>query len=301
MLPTPRQPGPRLVCVVGVLPAAAAAEIGATQAIAVTERLAALESSDAFIACVDGDQGIDNQIVESWQRATDVGIPSLLLVTNCVAGRADFSEMLAIANRALHTDIAARFVPLADDDGAHVAALLDLLRLAIVRRDGTRTPAEPEHISATQGEREAVINLLAHTAIDDDLVALLSAGMSPAVSSLERLWVDTSLPRALVADESWCVLELRSWLHHLGPRWQPVVDCDGTRIDIADCTDPVGIAVADGLVRIWHAAKPCELVSKGGLRAVLQGSEVTIEVAGATAHDSFVLAGSPCRVLEPTF
>ena len=132
--------------------------------------------------------GLDPASAELWQWCDEREVPRLIVLTEVGTGRADFDDMVAIAQRALGDTVVTRFLPLADDDETP-AGLFDLVHERIIDYStGQRTEREPdaEHIGLTRDARIDLVEAVLAVTDDDSLVASWVEHQAVDANTLER-------------------------------------------------------------------------------------------------------------------
>lgn len=208
-------------------------------------------SCDAVIGVIDGDVGLKPELINSWSLAKDTDIPRLILAGHTVTGRADFDEVLALSELVLDEDVAIRYYPIVDDEAKNYVGLLDVLEQSIIHKQGQVKPADPEHISLTQDDRDELIDLLIHSDLDGDLLHSKNLGLPISFPKLRQLWQQTDLVTVLPIDQWVSDQEIIEWLKARKPIWLPDVFEDGIGKNLADCHDTLGIGIGLGVARIW--------------------------------------------------
>jgi hypothetical protein len=233
-------------------------------------------ASDAVIGHIDGNLGLDPAIVEAWQVAVDHDIPRVLLVSNCVSGRADFDEVVAIAHRVLGDDFLTRYLPLADDAGEHMAGLFDVLRGVVITSHQT-IPGDPEHLHHTADGRSALVDALAHVGLSEDILRNHQEGLPVSTVALAKAWLDDEVVGAIPTDNALASQFIVEWLVARKPRWMPIMELDGQTLDVCESTITVGLGVADGIGRIWGEANELVEADSNDQRKYLAENHVVID------------------------
>jgi hypothetical protein len=105
-----------------------------------------LESADLALFIVSATEGIVRADIDVWQRARELYIPSIVVVSDTENAELDFDDMTAIASKMLDP-VTTRFLVLHSDDGFPVA-LIDLETLSIINysdESPTVSESEQEH------------------------------------------------------------------------------------------------------------------------------------------------------------
>lgn len=261
---------------------------------------AALDSGvvacDVVVGVIDADEGLSAGFIGTWALAKDAQVPRVLLVTTSVMGRADFGEVVAIAERALGEDPVVRFLPLASDDGMSVAALLDVLDGQILLPDGSRVPADPEHLELTADSREDLVHVVAHTILDDERLGRFLQGSPVSLPAVRSGWEralsgsDPLVP-VIPGDTEAVGPVLGSLLAGVEPRWHATVESGGGVTEVEDAGVCVGIGIQRGFGRLWHcdADSACEVVNGDGQVVA------TISARGALACDPRIAVDATLR------
>ena len=213
-----------------------------------------LNSCDAFVASLDGAEGVDPKIIEFWASARDATLPRHILAFNVVNGRADFDELCAISSRVLEPDLLVRYLPIDSDDELSLTGVYDILTSEIHALVGTTwitKAADPEHIAITSSAREDLFDQLAYLGLDDATLGNHQAGLPISVTKLESAWSHPDVVTITPIDDRDGVTTFNNWLATLRPVWVPVLSsADGT-CEAFETTDRVGIAITEQLARMW--------------------------------------------------
>ena len=105
-----------------------------------------LVDSDAAIFIISASLGISDSDKNLWDKARELYIPSIILITDFESGEIDFDDMALIAGRILDP-VVTPYLVLHSDNGAPVALIeLETLKL-FDYSSGKREikPSEPEH------------------------------------------------------------------------------------------------------------------------------------------------------------
>ncbi len=265
---SPAQVGPLTEMVVGdtrvALLDGASADLSAQSAVSAT---------GCAIFVLSCDVGLDPASTELWQWCDEREVPRLIMLTDVGTGRADFDDMVAIAQRALGDTVVTRYLPLADDDDAAPAGLFDLVHERIIDySNGQRTEREPdaEHIGLTRDSRIDLVEAVLAVTDDDSLVAGWVENQTVDANTLERElalavsrgYLQPILPTTRANDALGVTEAIALIVSSLpGPESLPlpaVVGPRGTPAAPLEC-DPAGpllaevLCVADqgALVRVW--------------------------------------------------
>lgn len=194
------------------------AEIPAAHAhvILVADGTPAVEACDGLVAIVDGEVGLHPDVAAAWGAARDASVPRLMVTVRAAAGRADFDELVAIAQRVAEPDLAVRYLPLYADDGEHYAGRFDVLRLVVEVR-GAALPADPEHLAATADAHDELVDLVAHAGLSDEALAAFTAGLPVSLPAIEEAWWDADVVKVLPGDDGLTADIVTQWVARLDP------------------------------------------------------------------------------------
>jgi len=104
---------------------------------------APLEGADAALFIVSAKDGIVRADIDAWNRAREMYIPSIVVISETDSADLDFDDMTAIASKMLDP-VAARYLVLHSDEG-DATALIDLATLKIIDySDGSPTISESD-------------------------------------------------------------------------------------------------------------------------------------------------------------
>lgn len=105
-----------------------------------------LKDCDAAIFIVSANLGISDSDKNLWEKARELYIPSIILITDFELGEIDFDDMAVIAGRILDP-VVTPYLVLHSDDGAPTA-LIELETLKLFDYSGGEReikPSDPEH------------------------------------------------------------------------------------------------------------------------------------------------------------
>ncbi len=213
-----------------------------------------LEACDAALVIVDGLTGLSPVQMNLWSKACDSSIPRGVLSVNSVGTRADFDEVVAIAERVLDDDILVRHMPIVSDDESTLVGQFDILTGQILARDANgfmSRPGDPEHMQLTFERREDLVETLTHFSEGEALIEALIAGMPTNTPGLERAFLADDIVAVTAIDNGVGVPVLREWLAARKPRWIPSVDSQGVISDASNSPTRVGLGISAGLARTW--------------------------------------------------
>lgn len=257
---------------------------------------AGLTACDLVLAVVDGDVGIDAHFAATWARLTEGHVPRCLLVQHSVSGRADFAEVAAMVERVTGDDFVTRYLPLADDDGTSVAGVIDVLSGDVVDLAGRQRAADPEHIAMTHDIRELVIDLLAHSVLDDAALDRYLSGGPLSLPALRDGFAGAcaagdAVVAVVPSESAMSGPVVAAILSHAAVRDVPLVRSDGGTRDADHVTECVGIAIEAGIARAWNCAQPCvcDIVGPNGVVVA------TRTVSGTLVRDPVIPEGGYLR------
>ena len=235
-----------------------------------------IASCDALVVALDGSAGVGPETFIGWQQARDQSLPRHFLATNTVHGRADFDELSAIAIRTMESDLLVRFLPIDSDDESSLAGVYDLLTSEI--QTGTAhkwitVSADPEHISITSTAREELFEHLAYSGLDDATLANHRAGLPISVTKLESAWLHPDVVSITPIDSGVGIKVFSNWIKNLDPVWLPSIESQDVTSDVTHATQRIGIAITQGLARMWGQQNHESLV----MTSPGQTSQVSIE------------------------
>ncbi|MGN6599539.1 MAG: GTP-binding protein, partial [Actinomycetes bacterium] len=133
---------------------------------------AGLRAADAALFVVSAADGVDASTQLLWEECAAVGMPRAVVVSKLDAGRADFDDMVAIAQRVFGDGVLPLYLPVHADNGS-VAGVLGLLSQQIADyTGGTRSerPADPEHRELVTDARNALIEGIIAESEDETLM-----------------------------------------------------------------------------------------------------------------------------------
>ena len=138
----------------------------------VGELRAGLRAADGVLFVVSAVGGLDAVTAQLWAECAAVGIPRAVVVTQLDKPRADFDEAVALSQRLLDEGVVPLHLPMHDDDGS-VAGLITLLDARVVdHSSGERVdrPADPEHVTLTEGLRSDLLEAVIAESEDETLL-----------------------------------------------------------------------------------------------------------------------------------
>ncbi|MGN6688307.1 MAG: elongation factor G-like protein EF-G2, partial [Actinomycetales bacterium] len=133
---------------------------------------AGLRAADAALFVVSAADGVDASTQLLWEECAAVGMPRAVVVSKLDAGRADFDDMVAIAQRVFGDGVLPLYLPVHADNGS-VAGVLGLLSQQIADySDGGRQQraADPEHLELVTDARNALIEGIIAESEDETLM-----------------------------------------------------------------------------------------------------------------------------------
>ena len=155
----------------------------------VGELRAGLRAADAVLFVVSAAGGLDAVTAQLWSECASLGIPRAVVVSQLDKPRADFDEAVALCQRLLDEAVVPLHLPMHDDDGS-VAGLITLLDARVVdHSSGERVerPADPEHVTLTEGLRSDLLEAVIAESEDE---TLLDRYLEGAELDLKTLTVD---------------------------------------------------------------------------------------------------------------
>jgi len=220
-----------------------------------------LLTCDAVVGILDGNIGVGSEQIVAWQLAADHDLPRIVLAKNTVAGRADFDEAIALAELVLNEDIAMRYYPIVSEDEEQYIALLDVLTSEILKNGEIPVPADSEHVTLTEDDREELIEFLVHLDPSDEFLAGHLGGMPISLPRLKDLWHSRDLVTVLPIDNQISDDLLRVWFSNVVANWVPLFNLGETTKSVNSENITLGIGVGTGVARVWNAtsALPIEL------------------------------------------
>ena len=133
---------------------------------------AGLRGADAALFVISAAEGVDESTRLVWEECAAVGMPRAVVISNLDKERADFDEMVAIAQRVFGDSVLPMYLPMAADDGSP-GGLIGLLTQNIVdHTGGGRTVREPdaEHLPLIEESRSALIEGVITESEDETLM-----------------------------------------------------------------------------------------------------------------------------------
>jgi hypothetical protein len=267
-----------------------------------------LESSDAFVASLDGAAGVDPKIVEFWSQARDVTLPRHILAFNVVNGRADFDELCAIASRVLEPDLLVRYLPIDSDDELSLTGVYDILTSeihALIDGQWVTKAADPEHIAITSSAREDLFDQLAYLGLDDLTLENHTSGLPISVTKLEAAWLHPDVVTITPIDDEVGVSAFGNWISILEPIWVPVLNDGDNSCDAYEVTERIGTSITECIARMWGADEGSDLFERmnGASRPVeiLESNPVALSSTGLTPGSTVSTESSKASLVAPTF
>ncbi|MGN6522143.1 MAG: elongation factor G-like protein EF-G2 [Actinomycetes bacterium] len=133
---------------------------------------AGLRAADAALFVVSAADGVDASTQLLWEECAAVGMPRAVVVSKLDAGRADFDDMVAIAQRVFGDGVLPLYLPVHADNGS-VAGVLGLLSQQIADYSGgsrSERPADSEHRELVTDARNALIEGIIAESEDETLM-----------------------------------------------------------------------------------------------------------------------------------
>lgn len=267
-----------------------------------------LNSCDAFVASLDGAEGVDPRIIEFWASARDVTLPRRILAFNVVNGRADFDELCAISSRVLEPDLLVRYLPIDADDELSLTGVYDILTSeihALVGKGWITKAADPEHIAITSSAREDLFDQLAYLGLDDATLENHKAGLPISVTKLEAAWSHPDVVTITPIDDGVGVTTFSNWLATLRPVWVPVITDEGAAHEAFETNDRVGIAITEQLARMWGPVNDSTLFEKVepvfAQLNYIESNAVALLAFDLTPGSTISTEASTAALVAPTF
>ncbi len=145
----------------------------------VGELRAGLRGADAAVFVVSAVDGIDGATRLAWDECAAVGMPRIIVVTHVDLPRGDFETILEICQRLFGQEtVQPLYLPLLADDDTP-AGLIGLLSWTVYDTSSGELearPADPQHIEAAGGRRDALVEGIIAESEDDDLLDRYLAG-----------------------------------------------------------------------------------------------------------------------------
>ena len=267
-----------------------------------------LDSCDAFIASLDGAAGVDPTIIDLWSAARDATLPRHILAFNVVNGRADFDELCAISSRVLEPDLLVRYLPIDADDELSLTGVYDILTSeihALVDSKWLTKAADPEHIAITSSAREDLFDQLAYLGLDDSTLENHAAGLPISVTKLEAAWSHPDVVTITPIDDGIGTGTFSNWLSTLEPVWVPVLTDRGVTCEAFEATERIGIAITEGLVRMWGSGEDLNLFqhadSTSTALSFVESNQVALIANSLTPGSTICAENSVAVLTAPTF
>jgi hypothetical protein len=267
-----------------------------------------LESSDAFVASLDGAAGVDPKIVEFWSQARDVTLPRHILAFNVVNGRADFDELCAIASKVLEPDLLVRYLPIDSDDELSLTGVYDILTSeihALIDGQWVTKAADPEHIAITSSAREDLFDQLAYLGLDDLTLENHTSGLPISVTKLEAAWLHPDVVTITPIDDEVGVSTFGNWISILEPIWVPVLIDGDNSLDAYEATERIGTSITESIARMWGSDESADLFEKTGDKSrpvkIVESNQVALASTGLTPGSTVSTENSNANLVAPTF
>ena len=225
----------------------------------VGELRAGLRAADAALFVVSAVDGVDAATISLWEECAHVGMPRAVAITRIDHQRANYEETVAICQRVFGEGVLPLYQPLLGDDGETVVGTLGLLTQRIFDYSDGYPPqvrdAEPEHLSAIEDARNALIEGIIAESEDETLMDRYLGGEEideqTLIDDLEKAVANASFfPVVPVCGDTQvgvdALLEVmtRGFPSPLEHELPPVTGLDGSPRDPLVC-DPSGPLVAE--------------------------------------------------------
>ncbi len=213
-----------------------------------------IDACDAVVLVVDGETGLSPLQLENWLHAVEMSVPRIVVSYNAVNTRADFDEVVAIAERMLAEDILVRYLPVVSDDESALVGQFDVLTGDIVDHttgQSIRRAGDPEHMQLTYERREDLVETLAHFSDDDTLMMALESGMPMNTPALERAFTGDDIVTVIAIDNGVGIDALTLWFEARTPRWEPNIERDGEIATLEGLNHRIGYGITNGIARTW--------------------------------------------------
>lgn len=266
-----------------------------------------LNSSDAFVASLDGAAGVDPKIVEFWNAAKDETLPRHILAFNVVNGRADFDELCAIASRVLEPDLLVRYLPIDADDELSLTGVYDILTSeihALIDGSWITKAADPEHIAITSSAREDLFDQLAYLGLDDLTLENHQSGLPISVTKLEAAWSHPDVVTITPVDDGVGVSTFSNWISILDPVWVPVLTVSDQACEAFEANERVGISITEDFARMWGPSDDVALFEKSAPEIsinIVESHQVALIAKNLTAGSTIAAAESKAVLVAPVF
>jgi elongation factor G len=138
----------------------------------VGEVRAGLRAADAALFVVSAVDGVDGTTRMLWEECAAVRMPRAVVVSHLDQQRGDFDGALAICQRVFGDGVQPLYLPLLDDHELP-AGLIGLLSQEIHDHSAGKVeirPADPEHLTAIEEQRAALIEGIIQESEDDSLL-----------------------------------------------------------------------------------------------------------------------------------
>lgn len=266
-----------------------------------------LNSSDAFVASLDGAAGVDPKIVEFWNAAKDETLPRHILALNVVNGRADFDELCAIASRVLEPDLLVRYLPIDADDELSLTGVYDILTSeihALIDGSWITKAADPEHIAITSSAREDLFDQLAYLGLDDLTLENHQSGLPISVTKLEAAWSHPDVVTITPVDDGVGVSTFSNWISILNPVWVPVLTVSDQACEAFEASERVGISITEEFARMWGPNEDVALFEKSAPEIsvnIVESNQVALLATNLTPGSTVAAVESNAVLVAPVF
>jgi len=152
----------------------------------VGEGRAGVRAADAALFVISAVDGVDGTTRMLWEECAAVGMPRAVVVTHLDQQRGDFDTALAIAQRLFGEGVQPLYLPLLNDQELP-AGLIGLLSQQVHDHSTGSTvlrPADPEHLTAIEQQRGALIEGIIQESEDDSLLDRWLDGVEIALDTL---------------------------------------------------------------------------------------------------------------------
>ena len=140
----------------------------------VGELRAGLRAADAALFVVSAVDGVDTATVALWEECAAVGMPRAVAITRIDHPRADYDETVAQCQRVFGDGVLPLYLPLHNDAGDKVVGTAGLLSQRVFDYTDGYPPqvrdADPEHVTAMQEARDALIEGIIAESEDETLM-----------------------------------------------------------------------------------------------------------------------------------
>ncbi len=266
-------------------------------------------ASDGVVAIIDGNVGVSPALIDMWRSLVDWNVSRHIAVIGSANGRADFDEVVAIADRVMEESMLVRYLPIDNDDSTNLVGIFDVLTSEMhVLDDGKITvrSSDPEHVQLTNDKREALIEDIAHYDPSDALVTAFEGGMPLSIPALEQAWINPDIVSVTPIDNGVGAQVVAAWMSTLINRWSPVIHEGDTSIAVDEVSETVGIGVSRGIARIWHTDRSVLLERVHARRTPVSTDDFTVDgglcfATGIELNDTIRPVHSSYLLSEPCF